>query len=92
MSWGKALGFVLDQAIVAGTLAETASRRFQVQMPEMSVRDHAKAAQALSQVSAAVVELRRAQLIDAETAQKLVASAALQLGVEMKREGVGNGE
>ena len=77
------LEFVLDQAIAAGTLAETASRRFQVQMPEMSVRDLAKAAQALSQVGTTVVELRRAQLIDAETAQKLVASAAIQLGVEM---------
>ena len=79
----QVLEFVLDQAIVAGTLAETASRRFQVQMPEMSVRDLAKAAQALAQVGTTVVELRRAQLIDAETAQKLIASAAIQLGVEM---------
>jgi proteasome assembly chaperone (PAC2) family protein len=47
------------------------------------VRDLAKAAQALAQVGTTVVELRRAQLIDAETAQKLVASAAIQLGVEM---------
>ena len=82
----QVLEFVLDQAIVAGTLAETASRRFQVQMPEMSVRDLAKAAQALAQVGATVVELRRAELIDAETAQKLIASTALQLGVEMKQE------
>jgi hypothetical protein len=77
------LEFVLDQAVAAGTLAEGADRRFQVQMPEMSVRDLAKAAQALAQVGTTVVELRRAQLIDAETAQKLVASAAIQLGVEM---------
>ena len=79
----QVLEFVLDQAIVAGTLAETASRRFQVQMPEMSVRDLAKAAQALAQVGTTVVELRRAQLIDAETAQQLIASAAIQLNVEM---------
>ena len=77
------LEFVLDQAVAAGTLAESADRRFTVQMPEMSVRDLAKAAQALAQVGTTVIELRRAQLIDAETAQKLVASAAIQLNVEM---------
>ena len=82
----QVIEFVMDQAIAAGTLAETVSRRFQVQMPEMSLRDMVKAAQALSQVGTVVVELRRAQLIDAETAQKLVASHALQLGVEMDLE------
>ena len=82
----QVIEFAMDQAIAAGTLAETVSRRFQVQMPEMSLRDMVKAAQALSQVGTVVVELRRAQLIDAETAQKLVASTALQLGVEMDLE------
>ena len=82
----QVIEFAMDQAIASGTLAETVSRRFQVQMPEMSLRDMVKAAQALSQVGTVVVELRRAQLIDAETAQKLVASTALQLGVEMDLE------
>jgi len=77
------LEFVLDQAVAAGTLAETESRRFQVQMPEMSVQDMARAAEALAQVGKTVVELRRAELIDAETAQQMIASVAVQLNVEM---------
>jgi len=77
------LRFVLDQAVAAGTLAETESRRFQVLMPEMSVQDLAKAAQALQQVGATAVELRRAGLIDADTAQRMIASIAVQLNVEM---------
>lgn len=80
--------FVVDQAVAAGALPEAVNRRFQVQMPELSVRDLAKAALALSQVGGAVVELRRAGLIDRDTAQQLVASTALQLGVEMDLEAV----
>jgi hypothetical protein len=57
-------------------------------MPELSVRDLAKAARALSQVGSAVVELRRAGLIDRETAQQMIASTAVQLGVEMDLEEV----
>ena len=57
-------------------------------MPELSVRDLGKAAQALSQVGSTAVELRRAQLIDTETAQELVASVASQFGVEMDLEQV----
>ena len=85
----QVMEFVVDQAIVAGALPETVDRRFQVQMPELSIRDMARAAQSLAQVSKAVVELRKSRLIDAQTAQKLVASAALQLGVEMNLEDVG---
>ena len=84
----QVIEFVIDQAIVAGALPERVNRRFQVQMPELSVRDQAKAAQALAQVGNAVVEMRRAQLIDSHTAQQLVASVALQLGVEMDLEDV----
>jgi hypothetical protein len=75
--------FVIDQAVAAGTLAETVDRRFTVEMPEMSVRDLAKAAQALAQVGSTVIELRRAGLIDRDTAQQLVARTAIQVGVEM---------
>ena len=78
----EVLEFVLDQAVAAGTLAESAGRRFQVEMPEMSVQDMAKAAEALAQVGKTVVELRRAELIDAETAQRMIASVALQLNGE----------
>ena len=84
----QVMEFVVDQAIVAGALPETVDRRFQVQMPELSIRDMARAAQSLAQVSKAVVELRKSRLIDAPTAQKLVASVALQLGVEMNLEDV----
>jgi hypothetical protein len=80
--------FVIDQAIAAGSLPESVNRQFQVQMPELSVRDLAKAARALSQVGSAVVELRRAGLIDRETAQQMIASTAVQLGVEMDLEEV----
>ena len=80
--------FVIDQAVAAGALPESANRRFTVEMPELSVRDLSKAAAALSQVATSAVELRRAQLIDTATAQKLVASAALQLGVEMDLDAV----
>ncbi|MEE9236083.1 MAG: hypothetical protein V3U28_11655, partial [Candidatus Acidoferrales bacterium] len=84
----QVIEFVIDQAVAAGTLPETVNRKFQVQMPEMSVRDLGKAAQALSHVGTTVMELRRAQLIDTESAQELVASVALQLGVEMDLEEV----
>jgi hypothetical protein len=75
--------FVIDQAVAAGTLPEGIDRDFTVEMPEMSIRDLNRASQALSQVATSVVELRRAGLIDRETAQQMVASAAMQLGVEM---------
>ena len=84
----QVIDFVIDQGVAAGTLPETVSRKFQVQMPELSVRDLGKAAQALSQVGSTAVELRRAQLIDTETAQELVASVASQFGVEMDLEQV----
>ncbi|MCH8267099.1 MAG: hypothetical protein IH846_06255 [Acidobacteria bacterium] len=84
----QVIEFVIDQAVAAGTLPETVNRKFHVQMPEMSVRDMGKAAQALSHVGTTVMELRRAQLIDTESAQELVASVALQLGVEMDLEAV----
>ncbi|HWP85685.1 MAG TPA: hypothetical protein VNN17_10875, partial [Terriglobia bacterium] len=77
------LDFVIDQAVAAGTLPETASRRYTVQMPEMSIRQFGQAAQAVAQVSTAVVELRKAGLIDRQTAQRMVERVALQLGVEM---------
>ena len=77
------LEYVLDRAVAAGTLAETESRRFQVVMPEMSVRDMTMAAEALAQVGKTAVELRRANLIDDETAQRMIASVAVQLNVEM---------
>lgn len=84
----QVIEFVIDQAVAVGTLPETVNRKFHVQMPEMSVRDMGKAAQALSHVGTTVMELRRAQLIDTESAQELVASVALQLGVEMDLEAV----
>ncbi len=84
----QVIEFVIDQAVAAGTLPETVNRKFHVQMPEMSVRDLGKAALALSHVGTTAMELRRAQLIDTESAQELVASVALQLGVEMDLEAV----
>ena len=84
----QVIEFVIDQAVAAGTLPETVNRKFHVQMPEVSVRDLGKAALALSQVGTTAMELRRAQLIDTESAQELVASVALQLGVEMDLEQV----
>jgi hypothetical protein len=77
------LEYVLDRAVAAGTLAETESRRFRVVMPELSIQDMARAAEALAQVGKTVVELRQANLIDAETAQQMIASVAVQLNVEM---------
>jgi hypothetical protein len=82
------LDYVLDQAVAAGMLADTENRRFHVQMPEMSVQDMAKAAEALSQVGTTAIELRRAGLIDAETAQRMIASVAVQLNVEMDLHGM----
>jgi len=79
----RLLEFVIDQAVAAGTLPEAVDRRFQVHMPELSLRDLGKAAQALSQVSAAVTQLRQEQILDDATARKLVAAVAIQLGVEM---------
>jgi hypothetical protein len=82
------LEFVIDQAATAGTLPDGVNRTFQVSMPELSVRDLSKAARAVSEVGAAVVELRRAGLIDRETAQQMIASTAVQLGVEMDLDAV----
>ena len=75
--------FVLDQAVGAGALDERVDRKFYAEMPEMSMRDFSKAALAVSQVGSAVVELRRAGLIDRDAAQRLLAVATVQLGVEM---------
>jgi len=75
--------YVIDQAIAAGTLADSVNPRFTVEMPEMSMRDLGKAALALSQVGSTVIELCRAKLIDRDTAQHLLARTAIQLGVEM---------
>ena len=84
----EVLEFVIDQAIAAGVLGEEVNRRFTVKMPEMSIRDMGRAALALSQVGSAVVELRKAGLIDRNTAQQMVSSVAVQLGVEMNLEQV----
>lgn len=79
----QAVEFAIDQAIAAGMLAENVDRTFEVKMPQLSVRDMAKAASAVSQVASAVVSLRQADLIDGDTARKLIAAAAIELGVEM---------
>lgn len=79
----QAVEFAIDQAIAAGTLREDVDRAFEVKMPQLSVRDMAKAASAVAQVSSAVVSLRQAELIDRDTARQMVAAAAIELGVEI---------
>jgi len=79
----QAVEFAIDQAIVAGTLSEDADRSFEVKMPQLSVRDLAKAAGAVAQVASAVVSLRQAELLDRDTARQMIAAAALELGVEI---------
>ena len=78
--------FAIDQAVAAGSLRADVDRAFEVKMPQLSVRDMAKAATAVSQVASAVVSLRQAELITRDTARQLIAAAAIELGVEMTAE------
>ena len=72
--------FAIDQAIVAGTLPKTVDKTVQVTLPEISVRDTSAFAQALSTLSVALTQAEDQGWLRRETAAKLFALVASQLG------------
>ena len=75
--------FALDQAELAGTLAEAADARhqFTVDVPEMSSRDLEKASRALYSTIQAIGLAATGKLIDAETSQQVLAVMVAQLSI-----------
>jgi len=74
--------YVLDRKIAAGVLPESVNRKFEVVMPELSVRDLVKASSALAQIAAAVAGLQGAEVMDKRTAARAVAAVLPQIGVD----------
>jgi len=74
--------YAIDRKIAAGVLAESLNRKFQVVMPELSVRDLVKASSALAQIAAAVAGLQGAEVMDRRTAARAVAAVLPQIGVD----------
>jgi hypothetical protein len=74
--------YVIDRKIAAGVLPESVNRKFEVVMPELSVRDLVKASSALAQIAAAVAGLQGAEVMDKRTAARAVAAVLPQVGVD----------
>lgn len=75
--------FVIDQAVIAGKLSDSLDLSFEVNTPDMSVRDMAKVAAVLNQATAALVVARDNQWVTDGTARQIFATMAGQLGVEV---------
>jgi hypothetical protein len=76
------LRYVISAKISAGALPEGINQNFEVQMPELSVKDQAKIAAAL-QTTAQALSLAKAEgWVDEQTAANAVAIQMSQLGVE----------
>jgi hypothetical protein len=77
------LYFVRDQAIIAGTLPEQAAdEEITVNMPEMTTKDMTGNAQALAQVSQALLAVDTLGLMTRETKAKVWARFVAECGVE----------
>jgi len=76
------LRYVISAKIAAGALPENINQAFEVQMPELSVKDQGKIATALSQTVSALSLARAEGLVDEETAANALAIQIQQLGVE----------
>lgn len=77
--------FVLDQAVIHGTLApEKAQVGFNVNMPPVSNKDTAKALAGIPQLTAALVMAENQRWIRKETATKIFAFAADNFGFEIE--------
>lgn len=74
--------FVLDQAVLHGTLPEGEDLTFDVEMPPLGDRQAAQNAAALQQVTAAVATLVAEKLLDRDTAIRLIAIMIRLLGIE----------
>jgi hypothetical protein len=74
--------YAIDRKIAAGALPESLNRKFQVVMPELSVRDLVKASSALAQIAAAVAGLQGAEVMDKRTAARAVAAVLPQIGMD----------
>jgi len=77
------LRYVLSAKIAAGALPEGINQKFEVQMPELSVKDQGKIATAFSQTVTALSLAKADGLVDEKTAASALAMQLQQLGVEV---------
>lgn len=77
--------FVLDQAVIYGSLREEASSPFAitVNMPEMTTKDTAKISEGISKIATALITAEMQGWITKDTAAQIFASVTGQLGVEI---------
>lgn len=75
------LDYVIDSGIQAGSLAENVNRSYQVVVPDLSVRDTSRIAAALAQAVAALQTAESAGWVRKQTAARIFAALAGQLGV-----------
>ncbi len=75
--------FAIDQAIVAGVLAKTVDRTVNVELPELSIRDSAAITTALTSLTVSLTTAEQQGWLRKETAARLFALMAAQLGVEI---------
>lgn len=74
--------FVLDMAVLHGELAEDEERTVDVELPPLGDRQAAENAAALQQVAAAAATLVQEELLDRETAVRLVSIMIALFGIE----------
>lgn len=77
------LDYVIDSGMAAGSLAEDANRRYEIVVPDLSVRDTSRLAAALAQVVAALEKAETAGWVRKATAARIFAALATQLGVDV---------
>ena len=80
------LDYVIDSAVVAGSLPEDGNRRYDLVLPDLSVRDTSRIAAALAQAVAAITTAESAGWVRKQTAARIFAALAGQLGVVVNPE------
>ena len=78
--------YVISAKIAAGVLPESVDQEFEVQMPELSVKDQAKIATAFQSTTQALSLAKQEGWVDKKTAAKTVAIQIGQFGVEADAE------
>jgi hypothetical protein len=75
--------FVIDRAVDTGVLPEQIDRSFEIECPDLDVRDTQKAATALQSAVQAMIQAQQVHAVDRETITRVIALLAQPMGLKI---------
>jgi len=81
----EVINFVIDQAIIHGQLKPNINRNFSVILPEISIRDTQRIAEAVDKITNAMITAKSEGWITDDDARKVMKSLIAQLGIEVRK-------